>query len=105
MDAHGSGLTTVRTLRLSLVDELEGRIDALLDLLVEQQLLNRDDREEVLGVPGPRARVRRLLDIVECKGEEAAKVLLDRREEAARQSAGMGTRTSGSTILGREGWS
>uniref|UniRef100_A0A674NJ75 NACHT domain-containing protein n=1 Tax=Takifugu rubripes TaxID=31033 RepID=A0A674NJ75_TAKRU len=91
MDAHSSGLTTVRTLRLSLVDELEGRIDALLDLLVEQQLLNRDDREEVLGVPGPRARVRRLLDIVECKGEEAAKVLLDRREEAAtarRQSAG-----------------
>lgn len=94
MDAHNPGLTTVRTLRLSLVDELEGRIDALLDDLVEQQLLNRDDREEVLGVPGPRARVRRLLDIVECKGEEAAKVLLNRREEATtarRQSAGTGT--------------
>lgn len=58
MDAHNPGLTTVRTLRLSLVDELEGRIDALLELLVEQPL-NREDREEELGVPGPRARVRR----------------------------------------------
>lgn len=103
MDARRSGLTAVRTLRLSLVDELEGRIEALLDLLLEQRL-NRDDREEELGVPGPRARVRRLLDIVECKGEEAAKVLLDHREEATRaQRQAAGTGTSGSSWVGKAG--
>lgn len=48
MAAAASSLAAVRTLRPSLVDELEGRIDGLLDVLLERQLLNRDDREEVL---------------------------------------------------------
>lgn len=105
MAAAASSLAAVRTLRPSLVDELEGRIDCLLDVLLERQLLNRDDREEVLGVPGPRARVRKLLDIVECKGEEAAEVLLSRRggEEPTaarrRQHAGTQTRSSADSVL------
>lgn len=75
-DSCNSCLTAIRVLRVSLVDELEGRIDSLLDILVDRELFTRDDREEVLCVPGPRARTRRVLDILECKGEEAAKILL-----------------------------
>lgn len=58
------------------MDELEGRIDSLLDILVDRELFTRDDREEVSCLPGPRARVRRVLDILECKGEEVAMVFL-----------------------------
>ncbi|CAN9509521.1 unnamed protein product [Ophioblennius macclurei] len=68
-------LTALRVLRASLVDELEGHVDSLLDALVSGEALGRDDREEVLCLPGPRARVRKLLDILECKGGEAAGVL------------------------------
>jgi len=71
-----SCLTAVRVLRVSLVDELEGQIDSLLEVLVFQEVFTRDDREEVLCQRGPRARVRKVLDILECKGEEAAKVFL-----------------------------
>ncbi|XP_035531628.1 NACHT, LRR and PYD domains-containing protein 3-like [Morone saxatilis] len=69
-----SCLTKIKVLRVSLVDELEGRIDSLLELLVIQEVFTRDDREEVLCQLGPRARVRKVLDILECKGEEAAKI-------------------------------
>ncbi|KAM4714148.1 NACHT, LRR and PYD domains-containing protein 12-like [Anableps anableps] len=79
IDACHSCLTAVRVLRVSLVDELEGRIDSVLEDLVGQEAFTRDDREEVLCQPGPRARVRKVLDIVECKGEEAAKVFLSVR--------------------------
>lgn len=76
MPLNHSGLTTIRVQRVSLVDELEGRIDSLLDILVDRELFTRDDREEVVSLPGPRARVRRVLDILECKGEDAAVVFL-----------------------------
>ncbi|XP_014883987.1 NACHT, LRR and PYD domains-containing protein 12-like [Poecilia latipinna] len=79
MDASNSCLSAVRVLRVSLVDELEGQIDSLLEELVDQKAFTRDDREEVLCQPGPRARVRKVLDILECKGEEAAKVFLSVR--------------------------
>lgn len=84
---------SIRTLRPVLVEQLEGRVEPLLDVLVEQELLNRDDREEVLSLPGPRARVRKLLDVVECKGEEAAKVLLNEglREGPQRRPEGIVT--------------
>ncbi|KAM4536677.1 NACHT, LRR and PYD domains-containing protein 12-like isoform 2-T3 [Odontesthes bonariensis] len=75
-DVCNSCLTAVRVLRVSLVDELEGQIDSLLEVLVFQEVFTRDDREEVLCQRGPRARVRKVLDILECKGEEAAKVFL-----------------------------
>ncbi|KAM9335865.1 NACHT, LRR and PYD domains-containing protein 3-like [Symphorus nematophorus] len=75
-DDCNSCLTAIRVLRVSLVDELEGRIDSLLEALVSRELFTRDDREEVLCQLGPRARVRKVLDILECKGEEAAKTFL-----------------------------
>ncbi|MEQ2228818.1 hypothetical protein ILYODFUR_012618 [Ilyodon furcidens] len=78
-DACHSCLTAVRVLRVSLVDELEGQVDSLLEVLVCQEAFTRDDREEVLCQPGPRARVRKVLDILECKGEEAAKVFFSVR--------------------------
>uniref|UniRef100_A0A8C2Z6G0 CARD domain-containing protein n=1 Tax=Cyclopterus lumpus TaxID=8103 RepID=A0A8C2Z6G0_CYCLU len=71
-----SCLTALGVLRVSLVDQLEGRIDSLLDILVSREVFTRDDREEVLCRLGPRARVRTVLDILTCKGEEAAKIFL-----------------------------
>ncbi|XP_068611769.1 protein NLRC3-like [Brachionichthys hirsutus] len=68
-----SCLTAIRVLRVSLLDELEGSIDSLLDALTQEEVFTRDDREEALCLLGPRARVRKVLDILECKGEEAAK--------------------------------
>lgn len=82
--ARGSGLEAIRRLRVSLVDELEGRIDSLLDSLLQQELFSRDDREEVVCLPGPRARTRKILDILECKGEEAASVFLSLRNQQQR---------------------
>lgn len=75
-DGCNSCLTALRVLRVSLVDELEGRIDSLLEILVSREVFTRDDREEVLCHLGPRARVRKVLDILECKGEEAAETFL-----------------------------
>lgn len=75
-DCSNSCLTAIRVLRASLVDELEGRIDSLLEVLVSREVFTRDDREEVLCQLGPRARVRQVLDILECKGEEAAQTFL-----------------------------
>uniref|UniRef100_UPI0037E8A74F NLR family CARD domain-containing protein 3-like n=1 Tax=Semicossyphus pulcher TaxID=241346 RepID=UPI0037E8A74F len=75
-DGCYSSLTAIRVLRVSLVDELEGRIDSLLEILVSREVFTRDDREEVLCQLGPRARVRKVLDVLECKGEEAAKIFI-----------------------------
>uniref|UniRef100_A0A8D3AHN6 NACHT domain-containing protein n=1 Tax=Scophthalmus maximus TaxID=52904 RepID=A0A8D3AHN6_SCOMX len=58
---------SIRVLRVSLVDELEGRIDSLLEILVSREVFTRDDREDVLCQLGPRSRVRKVLDILECK--------------------------------------
>ncbi|XP_034533095.1 NACHT, LRR and PYD domains-containing protein 3-like [Notolabrus celidotus] len=91
-DGCNSSLTAIRVLRVSLVDELEGQIDSLLEILVSQELFTRDDREEVVCELGPRARVRKVLDILGCKGEEAAKIFLsissNRQEEAEKFSKG-----------------
>lgn len=75
-DGCNSCLTALRVLRVSLVDDLEGRIDSLLEILVSREVFTRDDREDVLCQLGPRGRVRKVLDILECKGEEAAKTFL-----------------------------
>ncbi|KAK2863226.1 hypothetical protein Q5P01_002759 [Channa striata] len=71
-----SYVTAIRVLRVSLVDELEGHIDSMVEVLVSREVFTRDDREDVLRQLGPRARVRKVLDILECKGEEAAKIFL-----------------------------
>ncbi|XP_075999960.1 NLR family CARD domain-containing protein 3-like [Genypterus blacodes] len=73
VDGCSSYLKAITESRVSLVDELEGRIDFLLELLVNREVFTRDDREDVLCHLGPRARVRKVLDILGCKGEEAAK--------------------------------
>ncbi|KAM3857603.1 NLR family CARD domain-containing protein 3-like [Diretmus argenteus] len=75
-DECKSCLRAIRVLRVSLVDQLEGQVDSLLDILVSREVFTRDDREEVVCHLGPRARVRKVLDIVECKGEEAAKAFI-----------------------------
>ncbi|CAL8327503.1 unnamed protein product [Lota lota] len=71
-----SCLSAIRLKRVVLVDTLEERIDSLLDVLLSREVFNRDDREDVLCQSGPRARVRKVLDILECKGEEAARAFL-----------------------------
>ncbi|XP_056298434.1 NACHT, LRR and PYD domains-containing protein 3-like isoform X2 [Pseudoliparis swirei] len=84
-----SCLAALGVLRVSLVDQLEGRIDSLLDILVSREVFTRDDREEVLCRLGPRARVRTVLDILTCKGEEAAEIFLSissRQQEAQTHS-------------------
>ncbi|KAM7372623.1 hypothetical protein PAMP_009778 [Pampus punctatissimus] len=60
-------------------DELEGRIDSLLEILVSREVFSEDDCEEVLCQLGPRARIRKVLDILECKGEEAVRTFLSIR--------------------------
>ncbi|XP_047464421.1 NACHT, LRR and PYD domains-containing protein 3-like isoform X2 [Mugil cephalus] len=85
-DLCNSCLIAVRVLRVSLVDELEGQIESLVDVLVSREVFTRDDREEVLCQPGPRARVRKVLDIVECKDynkvKQKHKDVLRRRSES-----------------------
>ncbi|XP_066536365.1 NACHT, LRR and PYD domains-containing protein 3-like [Hoplias malabaricus] len=75
-DTAESCLRTLRELRVSLVDELEGQIDSLVDQLTAKHVFTRDDRELVLFEKGPRAKVRKVLDILDCKGEEAARIFI-----------------------------
>ncbi|KAL6490558.1 hypothetical protein MHYP_G00009030 [Metynnis hypsauchen] len=69
-------LRTLRKLRVSLVDKLEGHIDSLVDQLIAKNVLTRDDREEIQYEKGPRGKVRKVLDILECKGEEDARIFI-----------------------------
>ncbi|XP_028330358.1 NACHT, LRR and PYD domains-containing protein 3-like [Gouania willdenowi] len=78
-------LTTLRRQRVSLVDELEGDVDDLVEGLVNLEVFTRDDREVVLCLPGPRARVRKVLDILECKGEEAAQIFFSVRRQPLKE--------------------
>ncbi|XP_076144666.1 NACHT, LRR and PYD domains-containing protein 3-like isoform X2 [Alosa pseudoharengus] len=71
-----SCLRTLREMRGGLVDRVEGSVDLVLETLVSREVFTRDDREEVLCERGPRGRVRKVLDILDCKGEEAAGTFL-----------------------------
>ncbi|XP_076828016.1 NACHT, LRR and PYD domains-containing protein 3-like [Brachyhypopomus gauderio] len=71
-----SCLQTLKELRVSLVDKLEWHIDSLVDLLIAKEVFSRDDREEVLHEKGPRGKIRKVLDILDCKGEDAARVFV-----------------------------
>lgn len=94
--ACASCLKVLRQRRVSLVDELEDRIDSLLDLLLQQEIFGRDDREEVLCLPGPRARTRKVLDVLEAKGEEAASIFLTlwRQQSPSTRDGNKGQRQS-----------
>lgn len=63
--------------RVELVEELEDCIDSILDQARQKKLLTKDDFEEVTHGAGPRKQVRRLLDIIDCLGEENASVFCD----------------------------
>ncbi|KAG9345512.1 hypothetical protein JZ751_008656 [Albula glossodonta] len=67
---------SLRELREHLVDLLEEHITSLIEQLVFREVFTRDDREDVLCALGPRARIRKVLDILDCKGEEAANTFL-----------------------------
>ncbi|KAM3937160.1 NACHT, LRR and PYD domains-containing protein 3-like [Leptodactylus fuscus] len=69
---RSSSLLFLQTHRVQLVNELEYYITSILDLALQQQLLSRDDYEEVYYEGGPRKQVRKLLDVIYCLGEESA---------------------------------
>ncbi|XP_067850869.1 NACHT, LRR and PYD domains-containing protein 3-like [Heptranchias perlo] len=80
LEAHGPGVERVSSLqllrrnRVKLVDELGDRIDWILDQALQIQLISKDDYEDVKYVPGPRKKVRVLLDIIDCRGETVAEL-------------------------------
>ncbi|KAM8939418.1 NACHT, LRR and PYD domains-containing protein 3-like [Pelodytes ibericus] len=65
-------LLFLQTHRVGLVDELEDVIDCIAEQGLQEKLLSRDDYEDVVYEPGPRKKVRKLLDIIGCLGEENA---------------------------------
>ncbi|XP_078068280.1 NACHT, LRR and PYD domains-containing protein 3-like isoform X2 [Mustelus asterias] len=67
-----SSLQLLRRNRVKLVDELRDRIDWILDHALQIQLISEDDFEDVKYNPGPRRKVRALLDIIDCRGEAVA---------------------------------
>ncbi|TSK82193.1 La-related protein 7 [Bagarius yarrelli] len=69
-------LQSLRDCRGSLVDKLEFHIDSLIDVLTTKKIFTRDDREEIQYEKGPRGKVRKVLDILEGKGEEAARIFI-----------------------------
>lgn len=69
-------LQSLRDRRVSLVDKLEFHVDSLIDVLIAKKVLTRDDREEIQYEKGPRGKVRKVLDILEGKGEEAARIFI-----------------------------
>uniref|UniRef100_A0AAY3ZWI9 NACHT domain-containing protein n=1 Tax=Denticeps clupeoides TaxID=299321 RepID=A0AAY3ZWI9_9TELE len=82
---ENSCLSTLRQLRETLVDRIENQVDVLVERLTSMEVFSRDDREEVLCENGSRRRVRKVLDILDCKGEELIKkhkAVLKRRSES-----------------------
>ncbi|XP_028839116.1 NACHT, LRR and PYD domains-containing protein 3-like isoform X2 [Denticeps clupeoides] len=73
---ENSCLSTLRQLRETLVDRIENQVDVLVERLTSMEVFSRDDREEVLCENGSRRRVRKVLDILDCKGEEASRTFL-----------------------------
>ncbi|XP_071974670.1 NACHT, LRR and PYD domains-containing protein 3-like [Engystomops pustulosus] len=70
-------LLFLQTYRVQLVNELEYYIVSILDQALQQQLLSRDDYEEVYYERGPRNQVRKLLDLIYCLGEENASIFCE----------------------------
>ncbi|KAJ1206268.1 hypothetical protein NDU88_001677 [Pleurodeles waltl] len=64
----------LRRHRERLIDELEASVDCILDKLLQGQLITRDDHEDVAYERGPRKQVRRLLDVIDLRGEMLASV-------------------------------
>uniref|UniRef100_A0AAY5EZ69 NACHT domain-containing protein n=1 Tax=Electrophorus electricus TaxID=8005 RepID=A0AAY5EZ69_ELEEL len=77
---------STRNIRVFLVDKLEWHIDSVVDLLITKDVFSRDDREDVLFEKGPRGKVRKVLDILDCKDYQKIiakhKAALKRRSES-----------------------
>eukprot|EP00062_Callorhinchus_milii_P007524 gi/632949263/ref/XP_007890060.1/ PREDICTED: receptor-interacting serine/threonine-protein kinase 2-like [Callorhinchus milii] len=67
-----SSIQFLRINRVKLIDDLETVIDWLLDKALQQQLVSKDEYENVKYTNGPRKKVRVILDIIELHGEEVA---------------------------------
>ncbi|CAH2301248.1 NACHT, LRR and PYD domains-containing 3-like [Pelobates cultripes] len=67
-----SSLSFIQTHRVNLIDELADYIDFIVDRGLEEHLLSKDDYEDITYERGPRKKVRKLLDIIDCLGEENA---------------------------------
>ncbi|KAM4706638.1 NACHT, LRR and PYD domains-containing protein 3-like [Discoglossus pictus] len=69
-----SSLHFLQRCRVKLVDELEVFIDSIVQNALQKKLISKDDSEDILYEGGPRKQVRKLLDIIDCLGEETASV-------------------------------
>ncbi|XP_068126868.1 NACHT, LRR and PYD domains-containing protein 3-like [Hyperolius riggenbachi] len=74
---QGKSSSFLQKNRVQLVDELGDCISFILDQARQEHLLTRDDYEEVAYAGGPRMQVRKLLDIIDCLGEENASLFCD----------------------------
>ncbi|OCT99940.1 NLR family CARD domain-containing protein 3 [Xenopus laevis] len=71
-NSRASPLSFLKTQRGNLVDELEAYIDGIVQQALRETLISKDDYEDVVYERGPRKQVRKLLDIIDCLGEESA---------------------------------
>ncbi|KAM4807730.1 NACHT, LRR and PYD domains-containing protein 3-like [Rhinophrynus dorsalis] len=67
-----SPLLFLQTQRGRLVDELEDCIDCIVQQALQKHLISKDDYEDITYERGPRKQVRKLLDVIDCLGEESA---------------------------------
>ncbi|XP_063774401.1 NLR family CARD domain-containing protein 3-like isoform X1 [Pseudophryne corroboree] len=76
-DKRLSSCMFLQTYRIQLINELEYYIDSILDNAIKKQLLSKDDYEDVAYERGPRKQVRKLLDLIDCLGEENASIFCE----------------------------
>ncbi|XP_030046611.1 NACHT, LRR and PYD domains-containing protein 3 [Microcaecilia unicolor] len=69
-----SSIMFLKRNREKLIDELADYIDCILDRFLQKELITKDDYEDAAYERGPRKQVRRLLDIIDCRGEELASI-------------------------------
>ncbi|XP_053559468.1 NACHT, LRR and PYD domains-containing protein 3 [Bombina bombina] len=71
-NSRETSLSFLKRFRERLVEELERSIDCIVEHALQKQLISKDDYEDVVYERGPRKQVRKLLDIIDCLGEESA---------------------------------
>nr|XP_033812812.1 NACHT, LRR and PYD domains-containing protein 3-like [Geotrypetes seraphini] len=69
-----SSIMFLKRNREKLIDELADDVNCILDQLLQKELITKDDYEDAAYERGPRKQVRRLLDIIDCLGEELASI-------------------------------
>ncbi|KAG8454152.1 hypothetical protein GDO86_000699 [Hymenochirus boettgeri] len=71
-DVRVSPLSFLKKERGRLVDELEDYINLIVQQALLKQFISKDDYEDIVYERGPRKQVRKLLDIIDCLGDENA---------------------------------